>query len=1737
MKKNYKFLKKTGVVMLTAAICISGMTAPVTTTKAATKDTSTVSSTTKSTETAKSTTKIPSKYDGRSIDVGERKQYSGNCGYFAVLENAEIKYKQLTGKEIKLSPTCLAYAETDGRNCPDPLGNYEDKWLEAKADTDDLLHYAANLAQNTNHTAFTLASWRGVRERDDVLDEEKIYNNRGVVTEIDSSYTTQADQMLHLSNFYNFFGMQDDTDGIKEMIMKCGSVQCTYRAVGWGSTAKDGIDCFYTNSSKYSTHSVAIIGWDDNFDKNQFSSQNGGLPEHNGAWLTKQWGSADNNDCYEWISYETKPFYIDGAYEFESADNYDYNYQYDPVSMAGAGFMSPLNGNVPDDVAKDGMMQANIFTAKSNIDLKAAGFWTDTTYTNNKIEIYTGCKENPTDGTLVETVDGIDIKYRGYHTEKLNKSIVIPEGEKFSVVITSKATEKSRDEYAGFTINSGYATESNVSFYKGASENEWRPLSTGDGNSISVKAFADEHKGFTVSYENPEWFTTVDGYNAGCVEANADFAFKATSKLNSSKYAVRVDGKTVLPDSDGVYHITKVMSNKTVTTTTKDKYVVHVNVNNGNKYIVHGEKSYSKVMDFETDYSFSVGLDSNIYEYTDDAKKDKTIFDYITVESDSEQVTIKKDTGDLYYRISVNGVGASGDIDINVSINKNMDPKDLFKIRDDNYNSHQSSTNSSCKYSDYTLTNEDFVILFPKGRYSKFESTSDHVTNNADGSITIDTSALEDEKTTTIKYTGSDENGVSGETDALSYTVETKRTAPDISFQTKLSDQEISPSNDFKYTAVNTDKAALEICYNVKNNFTDTNKKYSYKTYVYFDHAKKGSSAFLTDEELANKEFEINGYSQDGTDSSKTFSGEKLYDSINGEFKNGEICVIYAYVEDNLGNRSKTVHSGPILLDSYSPTMKNVSTITQKDQKASFSYQAEDGESDVTYTITRVRSTLKDGQFSDSEEVIAKNTTKESITDEEPFNGENESTYYKIIATDEAGNCSNEKETDTIFPDESTLNFDLSKCKAYVDDDGYLRVDYHADCYSASELHYNVDYRLDNDEEWVGGNTYTGEESFSIFPEKAGKTIQFRVTAYSGYGSSRIEKTWVSDKLDIPQLSFDTSKCDAGMNSDGYLEVKYYAKSHPAVYTDYKIYYRCDDDAEWIYYAPEYSDSAEISKTKFALSVFVGKKTAQFRVTAKDAYKNTAEWISSDFNIPDLYFDPSLCKVSESNNGAAYKLYYHAFGCSDKDGIRYNIERILTAKDGSETKEEIYTDIEDSEITDEGDDIRQSKYETIQYIITAADNNGRTTVWSSDVMTLNPDRNLLKFDASKCNVTADKTGVCFTINFAYKNIENTFVTKCTVERILTDKDGEEYRDFVTNWITDDPDGSVFMDDDYQTLFDKKYKTVQYIVTVVNNRDYVGSWSSDIITLDPDRSTITLDTDNAYAKRSDTYDALFYICLPASDCRNKYVNHKYEYRYNDSNDWVEIPSDSKDLKWIDENNVTTWLDWREIKEKSTVQFRVTAYDPYDETNFKVWISDKIDIAQKTEPTAEPTQEPTSNPNTGDQPKESAAPAATSTPEAPIVSLPSVPSRTKTAVSLRSGEKFTVKNVTYAVRSTGKNKTVKVVSVKKSLKTVNIPDAVKYKKTVFKVTEIGQNAFKGCKAQKVTIGKNVVLIRKNAFKNCRSLKEIRIKGSKIRVEKNAFKTGNSRTTIRVSKKNLKKLTKVIRKSSKTVKIKKI
>ncbi|MBR4760761.1 MAG: leucine-rich repeat protein [Lachnospiraceae bacterium] len=89
--------------------------------------------------------------------------------------------------------------------------------------------------------------------------------------------------------------------------------------------------------------------------------------------------------------------------------------------------------------------------------------------------------------------------------------------------------------------------------------------------------------------------------------------------------------------------------------------------------------------------------------------------------------------------------------------------------------------------------------------------------------------------------------------------------------------------------------------------------------------------------------------------------------------------------------------------------------------------------------------------------------------------------------------------------------------------------------------------------------------------------------------------------------------------------------------------------------------------------------------------------------------------------------------------------------------------------------------------------------------------------------------------------------------------------------------------------------------------------------------------------------------------------------------------------------------------------------------------------------------------------------------------------------------------------------------------SIPATVKYKGVTYRVTAIGSKAFSKWKKKlkKVTIGKNVKKIGKEAFKNCKKLKTVIIKTTKLKkkaVGKNAFKGIHTKAKAKVPKKKL-------------------
>ena len=213
---------------------------------------------------------------------------------------------------------------------------------------------------------------------------------------------------------------------------------------------------FYCDEPNYTNHSVIIIGWDDNYSKENFRENL--RPEHDGAWLVKNsWGESFGENGVFWLSYEDVNIKYSNTYTIEEADNYENNYQYD----VGGWMMSVSADAFADEkyASKQGYM-ANIFTANGDEQIEAVSFYTTDANSSYDISIYTGVSENePTSGKIaLKSQSGTEF-YCGYHTIELQSPVKLKAGERYSVVV-----KLTNPEYA-------YPIATEASFFPYSTEN------------------------------------------------------------------------------------------------------------------------------------------------------------------------------------------------------------------------------------------------------------------------------------------------------------------------------------------------------------------------------------------------------------------------------------------------------------------------------------------------------------------------------------------------------------------------------------------------------------------------------------------------------------------------------------------------------------------------------------------------------------------------------------------------------------------------------------------------------------------------------------------------------------------------------------------------------------------------------------------------------------------------------------------------------------------------------------------------------------------------------------------------------------------------------------------------------------------------------------------------------------------------------------------------------------------
>lgn len=221
---------------------------------------------------------------------------------------------------------------------------------------------------------------------------------------------------------------KSERETIKKRMMQNGGIYVAFHSSGANYYDNGTTYAYYQSDSSYynANHAVLLIGWDDNYAKENFDPKE--QPKNNGAWLVKNsWGDGKLDDGYFWISYEDTSLGEYASFTFEPREDSGNIYYYD-----GAGY----------SVAYSFDSVANVFRAEEDETLSRVGFY-QTSYNGNnpkyQIQVYrlSETATDPTDGELLLDTTGHSGGF-GYQEITLPETVSLQKNDRFSVVLSLK---------------------------------------------------------------------------------------------------------------------------------------------------------------------------------------------------------------------------------------------------------------------------------------------------------------------------------------------------------------------------------------------------------------------------------------------------------------------------------------------------------------------------------------------------------------------------------------------------------------------------------------------------------------------------------------------------------------------------------------------------------------------------------------------------------------------------------------------------------------------------------------------------------------------------------------------------------------------------------------------------------------------------------------------------------------------------------------------------------------------------------------------------------------------------------------------------------------------------------------------------------------------------------------------------------------------------------------------------
>lgn len=510
----------------------------------------------------------PSSYKTANLPAIRNQGGYGVCWAFSTISLLEINLlkNKLVSDDIDLSEFHLVNFTYN--NVTDPLGG-------SAGDTTTFLRSSNSVTQNGGdiRMAFnSLMDWEGA------VDETLVPYTAEVAGTINttglSDDLARKNTKIHLQNYYKV-NMTNQTD-VKQAITDYGALSISYYAYGGSSSNKyynsstAGYYCYDSNTG--TNHAVTVVGWDDNYSKDNFPTE----PEGDGAWIVRNsWGSYFGENGYFYLSYYDKSTKVEGyAVEAQTSDNYDNNYQYD-----GTGWFSYMGYSGYGGTNK----YANVFTAKANEskaeNIEAVSF-EDYSSAGCKynISIYTNLTDvsDPESGTLECTQSG-QTTFDGAYTIKLKNPVYVEDGTTFSVVVELISSTNngpymvSDTTYNGSWFNCESAALENQSYIYRPYDRSWVDYGKRENKNFRIKAYTDNSDIKTVAVES----VSLDKTEAVLKE-------KETVKLNATVLPENADNKNVhfTSDNDAV---ATVDDNGLVTALSSGEAVITVITEDGKK--------------------------------------------------------------------------------------------------------------------------------------------------------------------------------------------------------------------------------------------------------------------------------------------------------------------------------------------------------------------------------------------------------------------------------------------------------------------------------------------------------------------------------------------------------------------------------------------------------------------------------------------------------------------------------------------------------------------------------------------------------------------------------------------------------------------------------------------------------------------------------------------------------------------------------------------------------------------------------------------------------------------------------------------------------------------------------------------------------------------------------------------------------------------------------------------------